>query len=112
MAENAPKTSFKKTIKAADSADVTSLKKSLKAADNADVMSFQKSLKAADNANEMSFQKSLKAAARKERELLAAIKKEANGATSDAIINGFQRKNRNQSAGQIQKTKRSPERKP
>jgi hypothetical protein len=59
MAENARKTSFKKSVKAADSTDVTSLKKSLIAA------------------------------ARKERKLLAAIKEEASGATSDAIINGF-----------------------
>ena len=59
MAENARKTSFKKSLKAADSADVTSHKKSLIVA------------------------------ARRERKLLAAIKEEANGATSDAIINGF-----------------------
>ena len=94
MAENAPKTSFKKSQKAADSADVTSLKKSLKAADNVNLMSFQKSLKAADNAHVMSLKKSIIAAARKERKLLAAIKEEASGATSDAIINGLQRKNR------------------
>ena len=101
MAENAPKTSFKKSLKAADSADVTSLKKSLKTDDNANLMSFQKSLKTADNAHVISLKKSLILAARKERKLLAAIKEEASGATSDAIINGFQRKNRNQAVGQI-----------